>query len=204
MDYQAESFENMISGLQTTRPDFAFMIFSYNEAKKIMDVLLKNSLDNLPAFVMPLMTDESLLTHAMYPNNIFSIASWSFATNDTNMNDFVTNYHADYQENPNIMGLLGFEVGSMIAQAIQKEGNLPRQIGDYFKTVNMKSPRGQLNLTALNEIIAKDFNLRKLEPLTDHYQNKVVDVIKNYSATALYEKMAEVPDTGWKNPYICT
>jgi ABC-type branched-subunit amino acid transport system substrate-binding protein len=204
MDYQAESFENMISGLQTTRPDFAFMIFSYNEAKKIMEVMLKNGLADLPAFVVPLMTDESLLTHAMYPNNIFSIASWSFDTNDTNMNGFVANYHSDYEENPNIMGLLGFEVGSMIVQAFQNEGHLPKQIGDYFKTVNIKSPRGQINLTSFNEIIASDFKLRKLEPFTDHYQNVVVDVINKYSAATLYEKMAEVPDTGWKNPYICT
>ena len=204
MDYQSESFENMVSGLIQSKPDFVFMIFSYNEAQKIMDILLKNGFEDLPKIGIPLMTDESLLTNDVYPKNIFSIASWAFDSNENNMNHFKSLYQEYYSENPNIIGLLGFEVGSMVLQCIHDEGKIPNQIGEYFKNKTIKSPRGHLKLSDFNETITTDFKLRKLEQVNDKYHNSVFEVIDNYSAHILYEKMTEIPDTGWKNPYICT
>jgi branched-chain amino acid transport system substrate-binding protein len=203
LDYQSETFETLIVKLQTIKPDFVFMIFSYNEAKKMLAVLHENGFDDLPAIAIPLMTNEGLLTHAIYPNNILTLASWAFDSNDTVMNDFKANYHTRYEENPDIMGLLGFEIGSMIANCIQNEGHLPNRIGDYFKNVTINSPRGVLILSAFNETVA-DFKLRKLENLNDTYRNSVIETINNYDTMPLYEKMAEVLDTGWNNPYICT
>jgi branched-chain amino acid transport system substrate-binding protein len=204
MDYQSESFENMISGLIQSKPDFVFMIFSFNEAKKIMDILLKNGFEDLPKIGIPLMTDESMLTNDAYPNNFFSIASCAFDSNENDMNHFKSLYQEYYSESPNIIGLLGFEVGTMVLQCIQDEGKIPNQIGDFFKNKTIKSPRGHLNLTSFNETITTEFKLRKLEPVNGKFHNSVIEKIENYSATQLYKKMAEVPDTGWKNPYICT
>ena len=130
--------------------------------------------------------------------------SWAFDSNENNMNHFKSLYQEYYSENPNIIGLLGFEVGSMVLQCIHDEGKIPNQIGEYFKNKTIKSPRGHLKLSDFNETITTDFKLRKLEQVNDKYHNSVFEVIDNYSAHILYEKMTEIPDTGWKNPYICT
>lgn len=205
MDYQAESFESMIEGLKKSNPDFVIMIFSFNESKKIMKLLNENGLSNIYALCIPLMTDESLLTLDTYPHNVLSMASWNFSSDNNNcMKNFILSYERSYHNLPNIISLLGYELGQIVNQIISEKEQMTSQVATFFGDKTISSPRGVIKFNAFNETIPVSFNLRKLERISNKFQNITIEEIDSNESNNIYEIMANFPDTGWKNPYICT
>ena len=204
MDYKSETFDGMVNDLKETNPDVIFSIFSYKEGNKVLAKLAQSELDYIPNVAVPLMTDESNEIEASLPKNCYSIASWSFDDESEAMNAFFINYQKTYTEVPNIISLLGDEVGSILTYCIQNEQSIPKKIGDFLAQKELTSSRGILQFSAYHESIPKSFMLRKLEGLNGNYQNELVAVLDSASSETIYKKMEDLPYTGWKNPYICT
>ncbi len=204
MDYKSESFQKMIDGIELAKPDALFCIFSHIEGNKVMDKLIESGLDAIPSITIPLMTDESLLVNDFYPSKMHSIASWAFDDDTIVMKNFCFDYKNQYEEVPTIFSLLGYEVGSIILHCNQSENKFPNKIGDYIKTQNLVSPRGSIQYTEYNESLPETFKIRKLEKVNGNYQNTVLEEVDSSCSEIIYKKMENLPDTGWKNPYICT
>ena len=130
MDYKSETFDRMIDDLKETKPDVVFSIFSYKEGNKVIAKLAQSGLDYIPNVAIPLMTDESNEIEESLPKNFYSIASWSFESEL--MNDFFLSYQKTYSEVPNIISVLGDEVGSILAYCIEKNQSIPNKIGEFL------------------------------------------------------------------------
>lgn len=204
MDYKSETFETMVEGLKLLQPEVLFSIFSYKEGNKVLAKLAQSGLDSIPTVAIPLMTDESNEVEDQLPENFYSIASWAFDEDIKSMDDFKNTYLSKYAETPNIFSLLGDEVGIILLNCLQKESSIPDQIGAYYSTKMLLTPRGELRFSIYNESIPRFFKLRKLEGTKGNYQNAVLEVLESSFSDSIYNKMEELPYTGWKNPYICT
>jgi len=204
MDYKSETFDSMIEGLKATQPEVLFSVFSYKEGNKVLAKLAQSGLDSIPTVAIPLMTDESNEVEVQLPENFYSIASWAFGEDLKLMDDFRNSYLSKYNETPNIFSLLGDEVGAILLHCLQNESSIPAQVGTYFSNKTLTTPRGELRFSKYNESIPQYFKLRKLEGTDGNYQNAVQEVLDSSFSDIIYNKMEELPYTGWKNPYICT
>jgi branched-chain amino acid transport system substrate-binding protein len=204
MDYKLETFDAMIEGLQQTNPEVLFSVFSYKEGNKVLAKLAQSGIDSIPTVAIPLMTDESNETEVQLPENFYSIASWAFGEDSKSMDDFNQNYQNKYSETPTIFSLLGDEVGTILSYCLQKENSIPNQLGTYFSNKILFTSRGELRFSKYNESIPQHFKLRKLVGVEGKFHNEVKEVFDSSFSDIIYNKMEELPYSGWKNPYICT
>lgn len=202
MDYKSESFDTMIEGLKTTKPDVVFALFSYNESIKVFDKIAASNInETIPFMVIPLMTDEGTHTKNYNLDNIYSIASWSFDDEIPEMKSFISDYKANFSATPNIFGLLGYEVGLILTNWLESNQGL---ITECLKTKSIASPRGTLKFNSFNDSQVANYKLRKFNFNQIKYHNTVIDTMESSIIDDLYLKFSDLPLTGWKNPYICT
>jgi ABC-type branched-subunit amino acid transport system substrate-binding protein len=205
MDYKSESFLSMVEGIQNSNPDFIFTLFSYNEGNKIFKVISESPLNGkIPLLAAPLMTEEINNYKNYNIENVFSIASWAFDEQFDPMNDFISNYSKLYEDYPNIISLIGYEVGLTIARCIDKNGAITKKIGDCVYAIKLDTPRGELTFSGFNESKVSVNNIRKMLFADDQTKNTVVQTIDNINQEELYDKFKDLPYSGWQNPYIIT
>ncbi len=204
MDYRIDDFQTMVEGIKATQPEVLLALFSFKEAERVMEVLTASGLDHIKVLALPLMVDESLAVQAVNPENIQSVASWAFEEASGNMIAFKDHFKSNYEEVPDLFGLLGNEVGTILTAAFQTEGKIPKQLGTYMASKTIQSPRGELRYTGLNESIPKVFKVRQLFIREGFCHNQVIGQIDSEASETINKKMEELPNTGWKNPYICT
>lgn len=205
MDYKSESFKTMIEGLQNADPDVIYTLFSYKEGDKIFDVFSQSQLNGkIPLLAGPLMTEEINFKSNYNIENIFSVASWSFNDETSQMSNFLMNYSNSYNVIPNIISLIGYEVGLTISSFIKENGDIPAKIGDFINSFIIDSPRGKLTFSKFNETQVALHKIRQFLFNDNHYNNTVVNTFNASNQEGLYEKFKDVPDSGWQNPYIIT
>lgn len=204
MDYRQDDFKAMIEGIKASAPEVLFTLFSFKEAARVLEVLTESGLSHLKVMAIPLMVDESTAVGEVNPENVQSVASWAFEEGSDEMQYFKNNYEGNYSEMPNVFGLLGNEVGTILANALRDEGKVPQQIAAYMASKTIQSPRGELRYTELNESVPKVFRVRQLSIQDAHCLNPVVAYMDGAEVEKINEKMEDLPTSGWKNPYICT
>jgi branched-chain amino acid transport system substrate-binding protein len=201
LDYKTETFQTLIEGIENSKPDVLVSLFSYKEANKVIEKLTESGLDAIPNIAVPLMTDESIEISNSLPKNIYSIAS---EDETESMKNFCSNYIKQYEEKPTIISLLGEEIGNILLNTVQNEGKIPNKIGDYLQPKIVTSTRGNLRFTECNESIPDSFKVRILEKQNGFFQNTVIEALDSSTSEIINKKMENLPNTGWKNPYICT
>ncbi len=205
MNYKEESFDDMIQGLKETKPDVVFALFSYNEGVKVFKKIAETKInETVPLMVVPLMTDEGDHTENYNLNNIFSMASWAFDEKIPEMKMFLSDYKTNYNGTPNIFGLMGYEVGLILTNCIDSNNSIPTLINECLKSKQIDSPRGTLAFNSFNESQVNRFKLRKFNFNKIKYHNTVIETIDTSFTEGLYQKFESLPDSGWRNPYICT
>jgi len=205
MEYKSESFESMVTGLREAEPEVVFALFSYKEGQKVFDILAKSDLNgSIQILATPLMMDESNNTEDLQIKNVTSIATWAFDDEYEAMQDFVSNYTKVYEDTPNCIGILGFEVGLTISNCITAEGTVPAKLADAFQNKSIDTPRGQLRYNMLNESQIETFKVREIQYNKTKYQSAIVDTIDASFSETLYEVFENLPHPAWQNPYICT
>ncbi|WP_111706665.1 ABC transporter substrate-binding protein [Lutibacter citreus] len=205
MDYKSETFETMIKGIEESNPDVVFSLFSYKEGIKVFEAFAKSGLNGkIPLLTIPLMADETINTKNYEIEDVYSLASWAFDEESLEMKNFIENYKKLYQEKPNIISLLGFEVGLTIIKSINTDGRIPLKIAKHLKLKTITTPRGKLTYNNFNESQLTQFKLRKLEYHKTSYHNTVIETLDSPYNESLYQEFEETPLTGWLNPYICT
>lgn len=204
LDYKTETFQTLIEGIENSKPDVLVSLFSYKEGNKVIQKLTASGLDVIPNIAVPLMTDESIEIGDSIAKNFYSIASWAFEDDNQTMKNFYSNYSKQYEEKPTIISVLGEEIGSVLLHTLQKEGKIPNKIGDYLQPQKITSTRGNLHFTEYNESLPEVFKVRILEKQNDLFQNTVIEVLHSSLSGVINKKMENLPNTGWKNPYICT
>lgn len=205
MEYKNENFENLITGIENSKPDVIFSVFSFKEGVKVLNAFSQSKInDKIPIVTIPLMADESINTKEYQLPNVFSIASWAFKDSSIEMKNFISSYKKKYDQTPNIISLLGFEVGASISYCLNHNKTIPVKIGEYFKNKNLTSPRGKLVFNNFNEINVTEFKLRKFEFNNTNYQNTVIGTIEGSISKNNHLKNEEILFSGWQNPYICT
>ena len=205
MDYKSETFEKLLTGIEKVQPDVLFTVFSYNEGKKVFDLLANSNLNGkIPIMAVPLMTDETINTEDHKIENVHSVASWSFDDESHQMQDFIKEFRSSYEVDPNIMALLGFEVGLTVSECTSEEGKIEAKLCNSMRNKAIDSPRGTLTYNAMNESQVESFKLREFKFNKINYHNIVVDSLDASFSEKLYSEFEPIPYTGWQNPYICT
>ena len=205
MDYKTENFSAMIEGIQEVQPDVIFGMFSYKEATKVFDVLAKSDINGkIPLVVIPLMTDETINTEDHNINMVESIASWAFDEETKEMQDYTQKYKESYEDAPNIIGLLGYEVGLTLLACISSEGKIASNLSETLQGKTINTPRGPLKYNKMNESQIEKFKLRKFQFNETKYHNTVVDTLDASYSEELYKEFEGLPEPAWHNPYICT
>ena len=119
------------------------------------------------------------------------------------MNNFKNSYLSKFNNLPNIIGLLGYEVGLTVSKCIET-GNIPALLGDCIKLVEIESPRGKLIFSGFNESVIpinKIFQYQFSEKVS---KPKFLKEIEINNQEELYKKFEPLPYSGWQNPYIIT
>jgi len=205
MDYKSESYETMVQGIETSKPDVIFTLFSYKEATKVFETLSKSKLNGkIPFLAIPLMTDEVYNTKNYQLKNVYSIASWALDEEIPEIKNFISEYQSSYEETPNIISLLGYETGLTIANSITSDYKLPSKISKHLRSKIIDTPRGKLSYNSFNDSQITQFKLREFKFSNTNYQNIVIENIDASISDNLNQKFEEFPLTGWQNPYICT
>ncbi|NNE26625.1 MAG: ABC transporter substrate-binding protein [Saprospiraceae bacterium] len=205
MDYKNEPFDNMINKVSEADADVLFTLFSFKEGNKIFEILSQSELNGkLPIMAIPLMTDERMNTRNYKLLDVYSAASWAFDDETDRMRSFNTEYTDHYKDEPNIIGLLGYETGLIMDTALQHNASIPLQIGEYMRTQHINSPRGTFSFNSYNEPHVDIFKIRKFNFNEIKYHNTVIDTMELSYIDKLYTKFESLPASSWKNPYICT
>ena len=158
----------------------------------------------LPVLTTPILTDEDFVNQNFGVEGILSMASWSFDDKNPVMKTFLEDYKTAYEDKPGAFSLLGFECALLLAKCVDKKGKVPKQIGDFFKEMEIESPRGTIGYNTYNESYIKEYKLRKFEYNQTAYHNHVVDTIENKNSEILNQHFEGKQFSGWTNPYICT
>ena len=204
LDYKSETFQTMIEGIRQSKPEVLFALFSYKEGNKVMEKLIESEVGDLPIVAIPLMTDETIIQGIEVPKNMYSVASWAFDEDETTMKEFQSMYRNQFEESPTIISLLAEEIGAILLQVVQNEHKIPNKIGEYLKEKTITTPRGVLQYNEYNESIPKSFKVRQLVTNDGQHQNKVTAHMDASFSEIINKKMENLPNSGWKNPYICT
>jgi ABC-type branched-subunit amino acid transport system substrate-binding protein len=205
MDYKSESFETMVKGLQDANPDLLFMLFSYNEGNKIFDIISKSPLNGkIPLLAAPPMTGEMNNSENNTPDNVFSVSSWAFDEETPAMKSFQTNYSTLYHDAPNVISLLGYEVGLTVFSCFGENQDMPSKIGDFAKSLVIETPRGELTFSRYNESLVQTNKVRQFLSEGNQHKNSIVNTIDLSDQEELYDKFKDLPYSGWQNPYLIT
>ncbi len=205
MDYKSETYESMVAGINEAAPDVIFAIFSFKEGQKVFDVIANSEFNGkIPIITIPLMTDESFNTRDHKVENVVSIANWSFDDEHEEMQQFVSDYSTAHEGSPNIIALMGYEIGLTITTLVSSEGKIPSKMGETLQNKKIKTPRGILTYNDRYESEIETFKVRKFEYNQTGYHNTVIDTMDASFSRSLYEVFKELPNAGWQNPYICT
>jgi hypothetical protein len=150
------------------------------------------------------MTEENSNSENYNLNDVISISSWAFDEETILMKSFQTNYSALYNVAPNVIGLLGYEVGLTVFACIEKNQVIPAKIGDFVKSLKFETPRGELTFSGYNESLVQLNKLRQFLFNGSQYKNSVVTTIDLDKQEGLYDKFKDLPYSGWQNPYLIT
>lgn len=205
MDYKSETYEPMLAGISEEPYDVVFALFSFKEGKKVFDILAKSDLNGtVPIMAIPMMTDEIYITENLNIEGVQSVASWAFDDDTPQMKNFLTSYQQNYDDSPNIMGLLGYEVGITVGNCITSEGKVASKLADTLQQKTLETPRGTLRYNSYNESQVDTFKLRKFEFNKTKYHNTVIDTVDTSFSETMNSDLENLPYNGWQNPYICT
>lgn len=205
MEYKSETFETMIKGIESSKSDVVFGLFSYKEAIKVFEAVANSQLNGkIPFICIPLMTDECNNTKNYNLDNVYSLASWAFEEETPEMRNFNSSYSKKHENNPNIFSLLGYETGLIVHKSMNDQGEIPSKISESLKSKKIQTPRGELIFNNFNDSQVNEFKIRKFHFINTNYQNTVAGTIDASISENLKEKFEELPLTGWQNPYICT
>tara|TARA_R110002072_G_scaffold192257_1_gene349145 strand:- start:31971 stop:33107 length:1137 start_codon:yes stop_codon:yes gene_type:complete len=205
IDYKQTNFTEMIASIDKEQPDVIFAVFSYKEGVEICKHLADASFNgNIPVMAIPLMTDETINIEDSGLKNVQSVASWSFMDTSDTMQMFQNNFKDAHDENPNVISLLGFEVGQVILHAQAEDGTLPAKISEAIKNRPLKTPRGKIGVNSKNESRPECFYVRDFQFKNQRYENHKIAELNNPVSEELLEKFQQWPNPSWQNPYQCT
>ncbi|NND63894.1 MAG: ABC transporter substrate-binding protein [Flavobacteriaceae bacterium] len=204
-DYKSDDPHRLIEGLQAEEFDFLFALFSFNEGKRIFDTLANSEFNGkLPILVVPTMTDPTIVTENLNVENVHSIASWAFDDESEKMKNFKSSYTQAFENQPNIISLLGYEAGLTVEKCVNSEAGTLANFDDLKSEFTIDSPRGKLSCNHFIESHPSSFKLRKFEFNETQYHNHIKEEIIVEKHEDLYKNFEEITYTGWMNPYICT
>ncbi|MBX2827117.1 MAG: ABC transporter substrate-binding protein [Flavobacteriaceae bacterium] len=205
MDYKSENFEGMLQGIDESDPDVVFTLFSFNEGKKVLDVLAQSELNGkIPFVAIPTLTDESIMTENHDIKNMVSVASWTFQDEEEIMQNYISEIKETYHKPPTVMTLLGYEIGQVIAMTLNEHGHIPPAIANALEHKSVPSPRGLFTYNSYHETQIAQLKIRDFTFSDNGYKNIIVDTMDTSFMEDLYAKFEELPYAGWQNPYICT
>lgn len=203
MDYKSQNFDGMIQAVEEISPDSLFCLFSYNEGKVVFEKLAASDInDKVPIIVNPLMTED--ITNNYNLKNIISVASWSFDDDNVEMKNFIEAYKNKYEENPNVIALMGYEVGQIVSESLSENSTIPNKIGEHLANKTMNIPRGRLTANHYFESTLDTFKVREFIYNKEQYHNTIIKELSTASVSNQYKNFEEAPYVGWQNPYICT
>ncbi|HPF12563.1 MAG TPA: ABC transporter substrate-binding protein [Flavobacteriaceae bacterium] len=205
MDYKAETYENMIQFIEASEAEVVFLLFSFKEGDKVLHALSQSALNGkLPFVTLPMLTDESFNHRNHHLQQVTSVASWSFDEMLPAMETFVQKANEAFQSPPNIMHLLGYELGLVITTLLKTYGNIPKEIVSSLQNLTIDSPRGILNYTSNGESQVDSYKVRTFNFNEVRYHNTVIDTMDSSLTATLHAAFEDVDYAGWQNPYICT
>jgi hypothetical protein len=135
---------------------------------------------------------------------VFSVSCWAFDEETPAMKSFQTNYSALYNDYPNVIGLMGYEVGLTISTCIERNRDIPAKIGEFVKSLILETPRGELTFSAYNESLVRLNKVTQFLFTDNQNENTVVTTIDLSNQEELYDKFKDLPYSGWQNPYLMT
>ncbi len=204
-NYKTETFDGLFQSIEEEEPDVVFCLFSYKEALQLMSAYAKSEYNGkIPLLAVPVMTDETIATEDLEIKQLQTVSSWSFDDPNPDMKKFISNYQEAYDDLPNIIGLMGYEVSQSIVASISSEGKLSGELSKAMEGKTLSSPRGPLRYNRFNESQVEEFKVRNFEFNEVQYHNNVIGTIDCSFTEELQQELKDLPAHGWQNPYLCT
>lgn len=179
----------LINYLLTQQPGHTHVLLSGKEAHHFLEQYHATGCSaNLS--VSPFMADATLMPDMSLLENTYHATTWSADLPTVENKKFVDDYRNEYEENPTVFSMLGYESGLMVAE------------GMHVKQV--KGPRGEIN-----------FSTEPLSALPPVYIRKTI----KKDGQIIHEQISQEPGvswsdealmrgagmeaSGWQNPYLC-
>lgn len=205
IDFKNSNYTNFIAEVEKVQADVIIASFSYNEGTEIFKALSKSSINgSIPILANPLMTNEISNTENYQIENVESVATWSFEDNEKAMKDFKKNYEIIYNQAPNIISLLGYEIGLTVIEVIDEEGRISPNLSEVIKNKKIYTPRGKVIYNHMNEAIVENMLLRNFQYTNGNYINTVAKKLDVLITEEIEQRLKTIPEPSWHNPYICT
>lgn len=202
-----ESFlSDTIEKLKQTEPDCIYLFMNGNQS----DEMIRNL--HFANIKTPLITsafsteNQRLINLGEAGKDIISLSSWNKNLKTKENKNFVEAYNNKFNKEPDLFSTIGFETGQLVYEALSKlkGGFSGLEIAKSIKTIELKSPRGNISVNANSGMIRNKLFVNQTKRSTFSIPEN--HILKTINPVDEFEEQFAVLDnefrSGWLNPYL--
>lgn len=190
-----------------TPPSYIHTLFSGTQCHDFYHLFEASALSrNTPLVVAPHMASSEVLYGVSNLNlEFYSASLWSFDSNSSENQFFKSKYMFKIGKSPNMFSLLGYEIGTAIAQIFGPLlSHEIEQVQRILKEGFIKSPRGERNFYPDSKYATPKIDIEKIKIGHNAISRLVIDQGKALKYNHyIYEEIYRENVSGWNNIYLC-
>jgi ABC-type branched-subunit amino acid transport system substrate-binding protein len=201
-DFYARTFE----ALHESKPDCVYVFMHGKDSDETIRNLKLQKLD-VPILSTAFSTEKHRLNNLGNAADIIvSLSPWCKSLATPENKDFIEAYEKEYRKEPDLFGVLGFETGLVLYDALTRaKGDFKgASIAANLAQTQLKSPRGNITINPSSGCVSSEMLLTKTSGngafIPEH------QILSSFSPINEFEKSLEVLDndfrSGWLNPYL--
>ncbi|WP_158996385.1 ABC transporter substrate-binding protein [Mucilaginibacter sp. L196] len=190
-------------------PSHAHIILSSKEGTEFINKFYSDAIaDKIPISVSPFMVNDDDIFDFNKSPEIINALSWDYNINNSENVRFKNDYEQAFGTKPNVFGLLGYETGLAITQAIDKLNNGrpdKNKLTEALSQTDMNGPRGKIAISTIDLNTPQPIYIRsaKIDGNNRQIKNEVIDVVNGIEWNDKTLASVRHGNHSWQNPYLC-
>lgn len=198
----------LIQYLHVQQPAHVHALLSGKEGELFLQMFHEQGFHHkVPLTVNPFMVEDGMLCETPAATTIFNASTWSRDLDSAHNRDFVTNYHARYNQYPHAFTLLAYEAGLALASAVQTiQGKVDSaSLTGALEQVRPVGPRGELHLSTccLQTRLPVYIRQSMITHSSGRCENRIIETAAGIEWNDPSLEGEQPVSTGWQNPYLC-